>query len=54
MKEYNLPGGSQMDKAPEDLLNRVLWATMRPNDPFPEWAISKFEDDDDDDEAGEQ
>jgi hypothetical protein len=45
---------SQMDKAPEDLLNRVLWATMRPNDPFPEWAISKFEDDDDDDEAGEQ
>jgi YVTN family beta-propeller protein len=39
---------SQVDKAPEDLLNRVIWAAMRPHLPFPEWAVSKFSDDDDD------
>jgi YVTN family beta-propeller protein len=41
---------SQVDKAPEDLLNRVLWQTMRPKDPYPEWAIGSYADDDDDEE----
>lgn len=39
---------SQVDKAPEDLLNRVIWATMRPQLPFPSWAVQEFNDDDDD------
>ncbi len=38
---------SQMDKAPEDLLNRILWESMRPMSPFPSWAVFRFADDDD-------
>jgi DNA-binding beta-propeller fold protein YncE len=39
----------QPDKAPEDLLNRILWrATKGTTEPYPEWAITKVEDDDDD------
>jgi hypothetical protein len=34
---------SQIDRAPEDLLNRILWNAMRDDEPFPEWAI-KFVD----------
>lgn len=41
---------SAMDRAPEDVLNRILWRAMRgTGDPYPEWAIDPFADDDDDD-----
>lgn len=41
----------QIDKAPEDVLNRILWNAMRGGDePYPEWAVMKYADDDDDDE----
>ena len=40
---------SQVDKAPEDLLNRILWRAMRGSAaPYPDWAVTKVEDDDDD------
>lgn len=39
----------QVDRAPEDLLNRVLWRAMKgTSEPYPEWAITLVEDDDDD------
>jgi DNA-binding beta-propeller fold protein YncE len=38
---------TEVDKAPEDLLNRILWNSMRPNQPYPEWAITATEIDDD-------
>ena len=35
------------DKAPEDLLNRILWRAMRgENVPYPEWAVTVAADDD--------
>jgi YVTN family beta-propeller protein len=38
----------EVDKAPEDVLNRILWRAMRgTQDPYPEWAITRAEDDDD-------
>jgi DNA-binding beta-propeller fold protein YncE len=34
------------DKAPEDVLNRILWhATRGTSDPYPEWAITRVDDD---------
>lgn len=37
----------QVDRAPEDVLNRILWRAMRGSaDPYPEWAVSHVEDDD--------
>jgi hypothetical protein len=40
---------SQMDRAPEDLFNRILWRAMRGTGvPYPEWAITPGADDDDD------
>jgi YVTN family beta-propeller protein len=37
----------EIDKAPEDALNRVLWAAMKgPHVPYPEWAVASDEDDD--------
>lgn len=37
---------TQVDRAPEDALNRILWRAMRgPRDPYPAWAVR---DDDDD------
>ncbi|MGD0538275.1 MAG: bifunctional YncE family protein/alkaline phosphatase family protein [Verrucomicrobiota bacterium] len=34
------------DRAPEDVLNRILWhATRGTSDPYPEWAITKVDDD---------
>ena len=37
---------SAMDRAPEDLLNRILWRAMRgTSDPYPEWAITADDDD---------
>jgi len=39
----------EVDKAPEDLLNRILWRAMRGSQvPYPEWAVAVVEDDDDD------
>ena len=38
----------EVDKAPEDVLNRILWHAMKgTTNPYPEWAISKAADDDD-------
>jgi hypothetical protein len=39
----------EVDKAPEDALNRILWrAAKGPSEPYPEWAVSP---DGDEDEA---
>ncbi len=38
----------QVDRAPERVLNRVLWRAMRGSaDPYPAWAEALVEDDDD-------
>lgn len=38
----------EMDKCPEDTLNRILWAAMKgPHEPYPAWAVKLTEDDDD-------
>lgn len=40
----------QIDRAPEDALNRILWRAARGTaEPYPEWAITLVQDDDDDD-----
>ena len=39
---------AEIDKAPEDALNRVLWTlTKGPGVPYPEWAVTVVEEDDD-------
>ncbi|MFO0790095.1 MAG: bifunctional YncE family protein/alkaline phosphatase family protein [Pirellulales bacterium] len=39
------------DRAPEDVLNRILWRAMRGTKAaYPEWAVTATADDDDDDE----
>jgi hypothetical protein len=39
----------RVDRAPEDVLNRILWRAMRGSQaPYPEWAITSGADDDDD------
>lgn len=39
----------KIDACPEDLFNRILWYAMKgPHTPYPEWAITKIEDEDDD------
>ncbi|MDZ4659385.1 MAG: bifunctional YncE family protein/alkaline phosphatase family protein [Bythopirellula sp.] len=39
----------EVDRAPEDVLNRILWRAMRGSrDPYPEWAITSNLLDDDD------
>jgi YVTN family beta-propeller protein len=41
----------QVDKAPEDALNRILWRAMKgTREPYPEWAVSAGSDDDDGDD----
>ena len=41
----------QIDKAPEDVLNRILWRSVRGSRvPYPEWAISANAEDEDDDD----
>jgi hypothetical protein len=41
----------QVDRAPEDALNRILWRAMKgPGEPYPEWAVSAGDDDDEDDD----
>ncbi|MEX2306004.1 MAG: bifunctional YncE family protein/alkaline phosphatase family protein [Pirellulales bacterium] len=38
----------QVDRAPEDVLNRILWRAMRGSRvPYPEWAITSHDDEDD-------
>ena len=40
----------QVDRAPEDALNRVLWRAMKgTSEPYPEWAVTAGAADDDDD-----
>ena len=44
---------AEVDKAPEDLLNRILWNAMKAQQPYPEWALTpgaEDEEDEDDDE----
>jgi DNA-binding beta-propeller fold protein YncE len=37
----------EADKCPEDLLNRILWHAMKGSrEPYPEWAITRHEDED--------
>lgn len=39
----------EIDRAPEDVLNQILWRAMRgSSDPYPSWAISEDAEDDDD------
>lgn len=41
----------EIDKAPEDVLNRILWRSVRGSQvAYPEWAVSAHAEDDDDDE----
>jgi len=42
----------EIDRAPEDTLNRILWHAMKGSQqPYPDWAISVTEDDDDEEET---
>ena len=37
----------EVDRCPEDVLNRILWRAMKgPDTPYPEWAVKAVEDDD--------
>ncbi len=41
----------EVDKAPEDALNRILWRAMKgTHEPYPEWAVTKTADGDGDDD----
>ena len=41
----------EVDKAPEDALNRILWRAMKgPREPYPEWAVRADADGDGDDD----
>lgn len=41
----------EVDKAPEDVLNRILWRALKGvHEPYPEWAITAGADDDDEEE----
>jgi hypothetical protein len=43
---------SEVDRAPEDVLNRILWHAMRGSrDPYPDWAVSAVADEDDETES---
>jgi len=43
----------QIDAAPEDVLNQILWRSQKGTTvPYPAWAITVVEDDDDDDDDG--
>jgi hypothetical protein len=38
----------EIDKAPEDVLNRIIWRAMKGSSvPYPEWAVTIADDDDD-------
>jgi hypothetical protein len=34
------------DQCPEDILNRILWRSVRGTEPYPEWAVKVVTDDD--------
>ena len=36
----------EVDRAPEDLLNRILWGERKGDEPYPEWAVSPDGDED--------
>jgi DNA-binding beta-propeller fold protein YncE len=38
----------EVDRAPEDALNRILWRAMRGTEPYPVWAVDTLGDEDDD------
>ena len=39
----------EVDRAPEDVLNRILWRAVRGSrSPYPEWAVTVVDDEDDD------
>jgi hypothetical protein len=41
----------ELDRAPEDVLNRILWRSVRGSKiPYPEWAITLHAEDEDDDD----
>jgi hypothetical protein len=42
----------QVDRAPEGVLNRILWQAMKGNSPYPVWAVVSDEKDEEDE--GEQ
>ncbi len=45
----------EIDRAPEEKLNRVLWHAMKGSDaPYPEWAISVYGDDEEEKEKEEE
>jgi WD40 repeat protein len=45
---------TQLDRAPEDVLNRILWRSARgSSEPYPQWAISAHDEEDDDEEEEE-
>ena len=44
----------EIDHAPEDLLNRILWNAMRGNQPYPAWAIATADADDEKKELSEK
>lgn len=45
----------EVDKAPEDVLNRILWRAMKgSNVPYPEWAVTVVDDDEEEDEKREK
>ncbi len=42
---------TEVDKAPEDTLNRILWRAIKGSKiPYPEWAITSVEDEDEEEE----
>jgi len=44
----------QIDRAPEDRLNRVLWHAMRGSHvPYPEWAIGAEDEEEDEEQRGQ-
>lgn len=44
----------EVDRAPEDVLNRILWRAMRGSQaPYPEWAVTADADDDDEEALDE-
>jgi hypothetical protein len=44
----------EIDRAPEDVLNRILWRSVKGSSiPYPEWAISAAAEDDEEEEKEE-
>jgi DNA-binding beta-propeller fold protein YncE len=45
----------EIDRAPEDVLNRILWRSVRGSqEPYPEWAITVGAEEDEEEEAAER